>query len=79
MFNKQREYEEIIVYERGYIMSAESIAKTIGIVVLSALMIILSFVFNERGEGNVSLILLFVGIILALILAASLFMNKQSS
>ena len=57
-------------------MSAESIAKTIGLVVLSALMIIFSFVFNERGEGNVSLILLFVGIILALLLAAPLFMKK---
>ena len=57
-------------------MSAESIAKTIGLVILSALMIIFSFVFNERGEGNVSLILLFVGIILALLLAASLFMKK---
>jgi len=57
-------------------MSAESIAKTVGLVVLSALMIIFSFVFNERGEGNVSLILLFVGIILALILAASLFTKK---
>ena len=57
-------------------MTAESIAKTIGLVILSALMIIFSFVFNERGEGNVSLILLFVGIILALLLAASLFMKK---
>jgi len=57
-------------------MSAESIAKIIGIVVLSALMIIFSFVFYERGESNVSLILLFVGIILALILAASLFIKK---
>jgi len=60
-------------------MSAESIAKTIGIVVLSALMIIFSYLFNEQGEGNVSLILLFLGIILALILAASFFMKTQSS
>ena len=60
-------------------MAAESIAKTIGIVVLSALMITFSFLFNERGEGNVTLILLFVGIILALILVASSFMDKQSS
>ena len=76
MFYKNRDYREIIVYERGFIMSAESIAKTIGIVVLSSLMIIFSFVFNEQGEGNVSLILLFVGIILTLLLAASLFMKK---
>ncbi|UCD12915.1 MAG: hypothetical protein JSW60_04940 [Thermoplasmatales archaeon] len=57
-------------------MSAESIAKTVGLVVLSIIMIIFSFVFNERGESNVALILLFVGIILALILAASLFVKK---
>jgi len=57
-------------------MSAESIAKTVGLVVLSVIMIIFSFVFNERGEANVSLILLFVGIILALILAVSLFYKK---
>lgn len=57
-------------------MSAESIVKTVGLVVLSALMIIFSFVFNERGEGNVALILLFVGIILALILAASFLIKK---
>ena len=57
-------------------MSAESIAKTIGLVVLSAIMIIFSFLFNERGEGNVTLILLFVGIVLALILVATLFMKK---
>ena len=44
-------------------MSAESIAKTVGLVALSALMMIFSFAFNERGEGNVSLLLLFVGII----------------
>lgn len=57
-------------------MSAESIAKIVGIVVLSALMIIFSFVFYERGESNVTLILLFVGILLALILTASLFTKK---
>ena len=57
-------------------MSAESIAKTVGLVVISIVMIIFSFVFNEQGEGNVALILLFVGIILALILVASLFVKK---
>ena len=76
MFYKDGDYWEIVVYDEGLIMSAESIAKTIGLVVLSAIMIVFSFLFNESGEGNVSLILLFVGLILALILAASLYMKK---
>lgn len=40
----------------------------IGIVTLSGLMLVLSFLFNQYGEPNVSLLLLFAGIILAAIL-----------
>ena len=57
-------------------MSAESIARIAGLVVMSVVMIAFSFVFSERGEGNISLILLFTGIILALILAAMSFTQK---
>ena len=59
-------------------MSGQSIAGTIGIVILSIFMIILSFLFNERGEGNVSLILLFVGIILAFVLVFNVLRSKGS-
>jgi hypothetical protein len=41
-------------------------------------MLILSFLFNERGEGNVSLILLFVGIILAFIVVFDVLRSKRS-
>lgn len=57
-------------------MSKESITKIIGLVILSALMLIFSFLFYERGESLVPLLLLFVGILLALLVAASLFMKK---
>ena len=59
-------------------MAGQSIAGTIGIIILSSLMLILSFVFSERGEDNVSLILLFVGIILAFILVFDVLRSKQS-
>ena len=60
-------------------MSGESIAQIVGIVILSVLMLIFSFVFYERGEGNVSLILLFVSIALAFILVFYHFGSKKSS
>jgi hypothetical protein len=41
-------------------------------------MLIFSFVFSERGEGTVSLILLFVGIILAFILVFDVLSSKRS-
>jgi hypothetical protein len=59
-------------------MSGQSIAGIIGITILSILMLILSFVFNERGEGNVSLILLFAGIILAFFLVFDVLRSKRS-
>jgi len=59
-------------------MSGQSIAGIIGITILSILMLILSFVFNERGEGNVALILLFAGIILAFFLVFDVLRSKRS-
>jgi hypothetical protein len=59
-------------------MSGQSIAGIIGIIILSMFMLILSFLFNERGEGNVSLILLFVGIILAFIVVFDVLRSKRS-
>ena len=63
----------------GWFMSGQSIAGTIGIVMLSMFMLVMSFLFSERGEGNVSLILLFVGIILAFIVVFDVLRSKRSS
>ena len=49
-------------------MAKRSTAGIIGVVILSVLMLVLSFLFNQYGEPNVSLLLLFAGIILAAIL-----------
>ena len=49
-------------------MAKRSNAGIIGIVVLSGLMLVLSFLFNHYGESNVTLILLFAGLILAAVL-----------
>ncbi|MBY8988975.1 MAG: hypothetical protein KGD61_11020 [Candidatus Lokiarchaeota archaeon] len=59
-------------------MAGQSIAGIIGIIILSSLMLILSFVFSERGEGNISLLLLFAGIILAFILVFDVLRSKRS-
>ena len=59
-------------------MANESIVKTVSVGVLSVCMLIFGFLFYERDEGILSLIFLFVGIILVLLVAASLFMKKQS-
>ena len=40
----------------------------VGITLLSALMFVFSFLFNENGESNVSLLLLFGGLGLAAVL-----------
>lgn len=50
-------------------MAKRSTTGIIGIVTLSGLMLVLSFLFNQYGEPNVTLILLFAGLILAAILA----------
>ena len=49
-------------------MAKRSTAGIIGMVVLSGLMLVLSFLFNHYGESNVTLILLFAGLILATVL-----------
>ena len=59
-------------------MSGQSTVGIIGIIILSSLMLIFSFVFSERGEGTVSLILLFVGILLAFILVFDVLRSKRS-
>ena len=50
-------------------MPNDSIASTVGVALLSALMLILSYLFYREGESVMPLILLFVGIVLALTLA----------
>ena len=49
-------------------MAKRSTAGIIGMVVLSGLMLVLSFLFNHYGESNVTLILLFAGLTLAAVL-----------
>ena len=57
-------------------MPDDSTARTIGVASLSALMLILSFLFTREGEGPIPLILLFVGVILALTLASRMVRSK---
>ena len=59
-------------------MGDNSVVSSVGIVILSVVMIIFSFLFNERGEDNVSLILLFAGIGLAFILVVTALLPKNN-
>lgn len=59
-------------------MGDNSVVSSVGIVILSVVMILFSFLFNVRGEGNVSLILLFAGIGLAFILVVAVLLPKNS-
>ena len=59
-------------------MGDNSVVSSVGIVILSVVMILFSFLFNERGEGNVSLILLFAGVGLASILVVTALLPKNS-
>ena len=59
-------------------MGKNSVVSSVGIVILSVVMIIFSFLFNERGEDNVSLILLFAGVGLASILVVTVLLSKNS-
>ncbi|MCJ7713543.1 hypothetical protein MUO66_03685 [Candidatus Bathyarchaeota archaeon] len=59
-------------------MGKNSVVSSVGIVILSVVMIIFSFLFNERGEDNVSLILLFAGIGLAFILVVAALLPKTN-
>ena len=59
-------------------MGENSVVSSIGIVILSVVMILFSFLFNDRCESNVSLILLFGGIGLAFILVVAVLLPKNS-
>jgi preprotein translocase subunit SecG len=59
-------------------MAGLSVAGLVSITILSALMIVFSFLFNERGEPNISLVLLFAGLILAAVLAVVVLLQKNS-
>ena len=59
-------------------MGKNSVVSSVGLVILSVVMIIFSFLFNERGEDNVSLILLFAGIGLAFILVVAALLPKNN-
>ena len=59
-------------------MARQSIAGLFSITILSALMIVFSFLFNEYGEANISLILLFAGLLLAAILAVIVLLESNS-
>jgi ABC-type Fe3+-siderophore transport system permease subunit len=59
-------------------MVEQSSAGVVGITVLSGLMLVFSFLFIQYGESNVSLLLLFAGLILAGILVFIVLMPKDS-
>ena len=59
-------------------MAKQSIAGLFSITILSALMIVFSFLFNEYGEPNISLILLFAGLLLAAVLAVIVLLERSS-
>jgi hypothetical protein len=59
-------------------MTKQSIAGLVLITILSGLMIVFSLIFYECGEPNISLILLFAGLLLAAVLAISVLMQKNS-
>ena len=59
-------------------MVEQSAAGVVGITILSAVMLVFSFLFNQYGESNVSLLLLFTGLILAGILVFIVLMPRNS-
>jgi len=60
------------------VMSKRSVVGLVGITVLSALMLLFSFLFNQYGESNVSLISLFAGIAMAAVLVLIVLFQKDS-
>ncbi len=58
-------------------MPTESTPMTAGLVILSALMLILGYLFYEQGQLAITLVLLFVGIVLALTLASRFIRSEQ--
>lgn len=59
-------------------MSKQSNIGLILIAILSSLMFVFSYLFYGYGEGNVSLILLFAGLVLAGVLTVAVLMPKNS-
>jgi hypothetical protein len=59
-------------------MAKQSIAGMVLVTILSALMLVFSFLWYESGESNISLILLFAGLLLAAILAVIVLMQRNS-
>jgi hypothetical protein len=58
---------------------SESAARVAGLVTLTALMLTFSYLFYGKGGITLSLILLFIGIVLALLSATSLSSSVASS
>jgi len=59
-------------------MSKNSVVGLVGITVLSALMLVFSFLLNQYGEPNISLVLLFAGIAMAAVLVLIFLFQKNS-
>ena len=59
-------------------MAIQSTVGLILVTILSGLMFVFSYLFYGYGEGNVSLILLFAGLVLAGVLAFAVFVDKDS-
>jgi len=60
------------------IMAKQSVVGWVLVTILSGLMLTFSYLFYEYGEGNVSLILLFAGLVLAAVLAVTVLLSKNS-
>lgn len=58
-------------------MTEEKTVKIIGLVFLSAIMITFAYLFTLAGETAIPLILLFIGIVLALIVGSSAYHPKK--
>lgn len=59
-------------------MAEQSNVGLVLISILSGLMFVFSYLFYGYGEGNVSLILLFAGLVLAGVLAVAVLIPKNS-
>jgi hypothetical protein len=59
-------------------MAKQSTVGLVLVTILSGLMFVFSYLFYGYGEGNVSLILLFAGLVLAAVLAVAVLMSNNS-
>lgn len=57
--------------------SMDSVAKSVGLVVLAVVMISFSYLFVQAGEGIISAVLLVIGIVLTLVFVANTLMNRK--